>query len=603
MMKKLSIGLIVLLVIALVVIYWLWPNEQEVAYTPPVVDPTTSRLTEQGEYVGFMDVHGARAWLGIPYAKPPVDELRWRAPLPPDRHSGIKEALTHGSMCLQPPNPTVRGGTESVGGVIGSEDCLYLNIWSPPNSIKSPVMLWLHGGGNSIGEAATYNGAVLAAKHNVVVVAINYRLGVLGWFNHPAVLAANDQSSGNFGTLDIVQALTWVRDNIRSFGGDPERVTIFGESAGGVNVLSMVVSDLASGLFHRAISQSGGFSPTDPAVGHQFHKDGGHINSASELAKRVLLLGDHADNEEEATALLTEWNAFQIAEILQSTEPATLFANLGQANLGMVNFPGLFGDNVVLPAGETHEIFGDLANFNNVPIILGTNRDEPTLFMMQNPAYVDTIFGFIPRLKDENDYRRVVYYGAQAWKARGVDNIATVLRQIGHDDVFAYRFDWDEVAGPFFFDLSVALGAGHAMEIPFVFGNFNALEGLAGFFPNDEAQFKLSGSMMSYWAEFAHTGDPWRGRGGEETEWSRFGENQQTTIVFDTDSGGGIRMIEELVTYESLRDELLTDKSFSDQDLYCRTYVTTIGGTPAFSKSDYDSVGCDHINPDEVSWY
>lgn len=604
MMKKLSIGLIVLLCLVLVLIYFMWPSEEvDTVYVVPVADPSTSRLTEQGEYVGFMDAHGARAWLGIPYALPPVKELRWRAPLPPESHTGIREAIEYGSMCLQPPNPTVRGGAIAEDGVIGSEDCLYLNIWSAPNSINSPVMVWIHGGGNSVGEAATYNGSKFAARHRVVVVGINYRLGVLGWFNHPHVLSANDQFSGNFGTLDIIRALQWVQNNIRSFGGNPDNVTIFGESAGGVNVLSLIASESAQDLFHRAISQSGGFSATEPTVGYAFHDAGGHVNSSSELAARILVMAGHAENASEARRLHDSWSAFQTAEVLQSTSAAELFATLGAGNLGMLNFPSLFGDNVVLPMGETEDVFGDLVNFNNVPTILGTNRDEPTLFMMQNPAYVDTILGFIPRIKDENDYRKVVYYGAQAWKVRGVDNIATAMRQAGHEDVFAYRFDWDEEAGTFLFDLSTALGAAHAMEIPFVFGNFDTLEGLAAFFPSDEAQFALSDSMMSYWAEFAYTGDPSKGRDQTEEQWLRFGEAQQTSLILDTESSGGIRMMGDLVTWDSLRDELLADKTFNDQDLYCRTYVTTLGGTPAFSKDEFDSVNCGHINPEDVSWY
>ena len=184
MLRKIAIGLIVVLLIALAVIYFLWPEEAPVE-EPRVTEPTTSRLTTEGEYVGFMDSNGARAWLGIPFAAPPVNELRWVEPQPPEPHSGLKQALTFGDACAQFANPTLRENDPTAEGVVGNEDCLYLNIWSPPNSIDAPVMFWIHGGGNSVGEAGTYNGSVIAATHKLVVVTTNYRLGLLGWFKPP----------------------------------------------------------------------------------------------------------------------------------------------------------------------------------------------------------------------------------------------------------------------------------------------------------------------------------------------------------------------------------------------------------------------------------
>ena len=222
--------------------------------------------------------------------------------------------------------------------------------------------------------------------------------------------------------------------------------------------------------------------------------------------------------------------------------------------------------------------------------------------MLQQPEYTDTVLGIFPTLNDENDYRRVVYHGAQAWKARGVDQIATAMRSGGHNDVFAYRFDWDEEASSIFFDLQVALGAGHAMEIPFVFGSFSGDNMLAGFYPNNEAQFALSKSMMSYWAEFAHTGNPARGRDGNEVEWTPFGENEQTSIIFDTAKDGGIRMMDELVTYETVREELVNDQSFNDNDLRCRTYIRNLRDAPVYSEDDLSAMGCDHIDPAQVTW-
>lgn len=602
MLRKIAIALIVVLILALAVIYFMWPEEAPVE-EPRYAEPTTSRLTTEGEYVGFMDANGARAWLGIPFATPPVGDLRWVKPKAPERHPGIKQALSFGDPCVQFANPTLRDHEETVMGVVGNEDCLYLNIWSPPNSIDAPVMFWIHGGGNSVGEAGTYNGSVIAATHKLVVVTTNYRLGLFGWFNHPDLLAVSEQESGNFGTMDLIRSLEWVRDNIRSFGGDPNNVTIFGESAGGFNALALMSSPKARGLFHRAISQSGSFEVEDPATGYAFEGEGGHSNSAREIVNRLLINDDLASDAAEATKFQQDWSPQELREYLKSKPASAIYATLEtNGDFGMIQFPNSFGDDIVLPRKTDEPLFNDRSNYNDVPVILGTNRDEPTLFMIQNSEYRDTVLGLFPRLKDENDYRRVVYYGARTWKVRGVDQIATAMTRGGHNDVYAYRFDWDEEASSIFFDLKVALGAGHAMEIPFVFGSFSGDNMLAGFYPNDEPQFELSKSMMSYWAEFAYSGNPGQGRGNTEVEWTRFGENDKTSIVLDTAADGGIRMMEELVTYETVREELVNDQSFNDNDQRCRTYIRNLRDSPVYSVSDLSEMGCAHIDPDLVTW-
>ena len=421
--------------------------------------------------------------------------------------------------------------------------------------------------------------------------------------NHPDVLALSEQQSGNFGTLDLIRALEWVRDNIRSFGGDPDNVTVFGESAGGFNALALMASPKAGGLFHRAISQSGGFEVRDPATGYELTSEGGHLNSAREVVNRVLIADGLAANESDAFILQNEWSPQELTEYLKSKPTSAIYATLASdGGFGMIDFPNGFGDDFVLPKPSDVSIFGDTSNYNDVPVILGTNRDEPTLFMLQSPEFTDTVLGMFPKLKDENDYRRVVYYGAQSWKARGVDGIASVMRSGGHDDVYAYRFDWDEEASSVFFDLQVALGAGHAIEIPFVFGSFSGDNMLAGFYPNDGAQFELSKSMMSYWAEFAYSGNPGQGRDGAEVEWTPFDENGYTSIILDTAADDGIRMMDEFVTHEAIREELINDQSFNDRDLYCRTFINNVADTPAFRETDLAEIDCDHIDPNQSRW-
>jgi len=227
----------------------------------------TLAKTKYGLVRGYHDNDlNAIIWKGIPYAKPPVDELRWRAPKDPESWRGIRDATESCSKCTQlyTTEKWIR-----LNYADGSEDCLYLDIYRPATKIKNlPVYVWIHGGSNNFGGAEDYNGSILANKANLIVVVIQYRLGPLGWFTHPALRHGNPQDdSGNFGTLDTIQALKWVKQNIKAFGGNPRKVTIAGESAGSHNVTNLVISPLAKGLFSGAISQSGGMITNTVAAG------------------------------------------------------------------------------------------------------------------------------------------------------------------------------------------------------------------------------------------------------------------------------------------------------------------------------------------------
>ncbi|MCX5899490.1 MAG: carboxylesterase family protein, partial [Proteobacteria bacterium] len=214
--------------------------------------------TNQGDVQGYEENYTTRVWKAIPYARPPVGELRWKAPQDPDSWSEIKQSKEFCSWCPQ------TGSDNGTTVLKGSEDCLCLNIWRPRSAEGNlPVFFWIHGGSNKVGSADPYIGAPMAGKHNMVVVTINYRLGPLGWLTHPALREGQDpfNSSGNYAILDIRKALGRVRDNIEAFGGNPNNVTIAGQSAGGVNVLTLMISPQAKGLFHRVISQSGGLTP------------------------------------------------------------------------------------------------------------------------------------------------------------------------------------------------------------------------------------------------------------------------------------------------------------------------------------------------------
>ena len=288
----------------------------------PHSDPITKRTIASGDVVGFVGAHGSHVWLGIPYAAPPTGALRWRAPRDRSPGRAAREALAFGARCPQYASPLE--ATREPGSVLGSEDCLTLNVWAPPGAARErlPVMFWIHGGGNVQGGSDFYDGAALAVRQNVVVVSANYRLGPFGWLRHAALRegATYEDASGNFGTLDLIHALRWVRANAGAFGGNPESITIFGESAGGRNVVSLLSSPLARGLFHGAIVQSGGTRSSGLAEAEQRTRRADERSRASSGDLLLRLLGPRAARR--------AWRIPEIAAFLRAQPAEAIIARL-----------------------------------------------------------------------------------------------------------------------------------------------------------------------------------------------------------------------------------------------------------------------------------
>jgi len=539
------------------------------------------RAARGGEVVGTDGLHGGHAWLGVPFAQAPLGALRWRAPQPPEPWEGRREALRSGPRCPQFGSSLDGGGA---GELIGDEDCLTLNIYAPAfaadavptGNARLPVLFWIHGGGNTIGTASFYDGSQLASTHDVVVVMVNYRLGPLGWLRHAALRegASPEEQSGNFGNLDHIGALAWVRDNIEAFGGDPGNVTIFGESAGGHDVLALLVSPAAEGLFHRAIAQSAGTGFDTPARAENFvdAPEPGDPHSSNETLVRLLKRRGLAGDREVAKARLGGMSNAEIAALLRETESKDLFAlyveDADEPGLGMIDHPRVFGDGTVLPVGDLHDVVASGA-YHRVPVILGTNRDENKLFLYTDPVHVRMILGVLPRLRDPERYEAVASAMSRAWKANSVDDLAKRMRRIQGDSVYAYRFDWDEEPSVLGADLSRMLGAAHAFEIPFVFGHWDlGPEGSMLFDDeNEPGRLVLSEAMMSYWAEFAYRGDPGRGRDGTLPAWEAWGAvpSPEKFLVLDTAADGGIRMAADTVSLAEVAAEFQSDERLDDE--------------------------------------
>jgi para-nitrobenzyl esterase len=588
----------------------------------PVPDVASRRVTRSGAVVGLVSRYGSHAWLGIPYAKPPVGALRWRAPQPPEPWTGTREALTLGSPCTQFASPFGGVNSAPAGTPVGSEDCLYLNVYAPrvgaaavpAGAQRLPVMVWIHGGGNSIGEAGFYNGGNLAATHNLVVITVNYRLGPFGWFRHAALRGADTNDgdrSGNFGTLDLVRALEWVQENAAAFGGDPGNVTVFGESAGGTNVFTLLLSPDAHGLFHHAIVESGGMRLSDVTAAENFTDapDPGDANSSNEVILRLLVADGTAGDRTAAKARLAAMAPSELAGYLRGkTNVQILSAYTPMPRVGMIDMPKVFRDGTVLPQGEPLQQLARADGHNRVPVIFGTNRDENKLFMFGQPALVRRLFWVLPRLRDERRYNLSAEYLAKMWKASGADEPAAAMRATDGAQVFVYRFDWDEEPRVLGADLSVMLGAAHGFEIPFVFGHFDlGREGNQIFTKeNEPGRTLLSAQMMSYWAEFAYHGAPGRGRNGELPEWKAWDDGGAASpkyIIFDTAADGGVRMSPAAVTQASVLAAVDTDARLSTQRDKCGIYRELAAWSPGFTKKDYAGRdGCSAFPYDTFPW-
>jgi len=570
-----------------------------VAEPPAVADAATERILEQGRVVGFTGRYGAHVWRGIPYAEPPIGPLRWRAPRQPKAWAGTRPALAAASPCMQ--MPSVFGGVESrdTATPVGSEDCLYLNVFAPrfaadavpQNGSRLPVMVWIHGGGNVVGHAGRYDGGALATREHVIVVTINYRLGPFGWFRHAALrdaAASDDDRSGNYGTLDMVRALAWLRDNVAAFGGDPKNVTIFGESAGARDVFTLLLSPHATGLAHRAILQSG-WTRTATLEAAESYADAvpaGDRNSSSEVVLRLLGgNGGRADKKARIAALAPA----EVESRLRALPAATfLLAYHRESQEGLIDVPQLFRDGVVLPAEPPLETLRRGA-YNRIPTILGTNRDENKLFMALNPEFTWRLLGLVPVVRDPVRYEATARHLSRHWKARGADEPAALMRAAQGPSVWVYRFDWDEEPKVLTVDMARLIGAAHGLEIPFVFGHWDlgSQTNLLFSDADEPSRLALSATMMRYWATFARTGDPNGAGTGIVTTWQPFAASEGRSLVFDTDAGGGVRMESGAITTADALAGPARDPDLPTDEAKCDVYRQFVRWAHEPSRDEY----------------
>ena len=464
-------------------------------------DPMPRATVAQGVLVG-REVNRVRSFKGVPYARPPVGDLRWRAPQPAAGWSGERDAGQAGAICVQPP----ANGDNGVGPLPMSEDCLTLNVWAPAEGEEPlPVMVWIHGGGlnNGSGTAALYDGTNLA-RRGVVVVTINYRLGRLGFFDHPALAAerAPGEPAANYGLMDVILALRWVRDNAAAFGGDADNVTIFGESAGGALVTRLMISEPARSLFHRAVVQSGlGRDEGTPL--DRPRRDGGPSMQARGQA---------------------------FAEGLGAATAAELRALPAEAFLRPA--PNFYGGDLLVRDGalvsEDVEAAFAAGREAPVPLIIGTNSAE---FWWMKPSDLSPYGALDDAMTAEERAAFLEAYGGQDGYDQSVLSDLVFNEPARHlarlharngQPTYLYRFDVVSAAMP-----EPHAGATHASERQYVFDNLSASP-----WPTAEMDQRQADAMAGYWTTFAAEGDP---NGGLRQAWPEFGAEPDRVLEFTND--------------------------------------------------------------------
>lgn len=461
-------------------------------------------------------IGSVQVFKGLPYAKPPVGSARWQPPVEMPTWNGVRDATTFGPACIQPKARSGSIYSWDLGAT--SEDCLFLNVWAKQGASKAPVMVWIHGGALTTGSGSEpmYDATKLAER-GVVVVSINYRLGVLGYLAHPQLSAAsNGRISGNYGLLDQIEALRWVKRNIAAFGGDPSNVTIAGESAGALSVMYLMASPPARGLFHKAIAQSAYMISTPELEQVRFGEE-----TAEAIGTRIAA----AVGAKDIAAL----RAMDAEKLIDGA------ARAGYFPLGTI-------DGRILPR-QLVEVF-DRGEQAPVPILAGFNSGEiRSLRFLAPPVpadaatyeaaihsrYADLADEFLKLYPSTNLQESILATTRDAmygWTAERLVSKQTAQGQSG----FLYLFDHGYPAAD-----AAGLHAFHASELPYVFGTAKHTPQLWPKVPDTAAEAKLSDAMLDYWTSFVRSGQP---SAADQPSWAAYGSARSYMTFVDEPRSG-----------------------------------------------------------------
>ena len=478
----------------------------------PIVAVTGGRIR------GLVMARGGAEFKGVPFARAPVGDLRWREPLPAMPWTGVRDATAFGAPC---PQNTANRPLEG-----SQEDCLFLNLWTPdwPPAARKPVMVWMHGGGNYAGSASnpSFNGESMA-RRGVVLVSLNYRLGILGFLAHSELTRESKRhASGNYGLMDQIAALRWVRDNIAAFGGDAGNVTIFGQSAGAVDVNILMTSPVAAGLFHKVIAESGTVTrvPDDATV--RMTALGAVMAARSGDTVSDALTREQAEKAGDALGSLSSLRERPAADLLKVMSAPRM--SIGPAN-------GIVIDGWIVPKPPAGVFIS--GRQRRVPLLIGSNARERSPPQTTAADFVDAakaMYGpLAPRAMalyglDADD---PLYGGTSAqWVVDTMYRCPAVAQASWHATAGlpTYEYQFNRAAPG-----REAAGAVHGAEVPYVFGTLGV--------QHNAVDRQLSEAMQTYWTNFAKTGDP-NGRPGTAAlpRWPRFDDGRRQYLEF-TDEG------------------------------------------------------------------
>jgi para-nitrobenzyl esterase len=449
----------------------------------------------------------ALIWLGIPYGGDTAKEARWKAPTDPESWEDERDATKAGSVALQ----------AGADGVTGSEDGLNLDIYRPNNDKKDlPVLVYVHGGNNQTGTAAEISGASFVADHDAIVVSVNYRLGPLGFNPLPALKdGSKEENSGNYALLDLSKSLDWVKENIENFGGDKDNVTMSGFSAGGRDVMAMLISPIFEGKFNKAISFSGGMTIADEKKSQDVY--------AEAIAPLVVEDGVKKDEAEAKKWLLSSDN--EVKDYLYALDGDRLVSLMSNAGIRMNVFPHLFNDGYVIP----EEGF-DTTSYNSVPLMMLTGEQEFSLFGRFDPYFAKYIedgkIDSDPEIA--NQYAFINKYGGQLYSLFNVEDSAEKMNKNYQSPIYGMEIEFGQDQAVVGEDMA-KLGAFHGVFVPLLDTQSKNYAGLVGDAYESDGAKELSKMFQDYVYEFIKNGDP---NGTDLPQWDEWKEDASDNLLF-----------------------------------------------------------------------
>lgn len=504
----------------------------------------TLQVTKYGKVKGYEENEGKTLiWKGIPYAKAPVGALRWKAPVDPDSWTNVLDATKDGNMGIQLSN----------GKIVGSEDCLNLDIYRPnTNQTNLPVLLYIHGGNNQTGASNEISAKKLAVNANCIVVSVNYRLGALGFNSLPALKTGDKyENSGNYTLLDISKSLDWMKDDIVNFGGNPDNITASGFSAGGRDVMAMLISPIFKGKFKKAISFSGGMTTADPG------------DSAKVIAKAIapLVVADKVKSTEEEAYNWLQTDSEDVKDYLYNLSADRLAKLMGNAGIRMSAFPHLYTDGTVLPK----EGF-ETKNYNDVPLIMLTGAKEFSLFGRYDKKFA--AIGDNTLMTDQELSKELQFtlkYGSKLYELFNAEESAEKMINKYNAPIYTGDFKWGldkNVVGD---KMAQLAGPYHGVWIPFLTDEVTGFGAMYKDSFNNFGAKDLGVKFTNYISNFLWSGNP-NGQESIECEWQPWSLGNTSQLILDADKNkANITTSKETIKYEEVLKEMEADTTVSKE--------------------------------------